>query len=50
MISLIERHMEKRQLKPGEVSPKQIAIIIAVVLDQWSGRMTARRLARTAGA
>ena len=26
------------------------AIIIAVVLDQWSGRMTARRLARTAGA
>jgi ribose transport system permease protein len=26
------------------------AIIIAVVLDQWSGRMTAGRLARTAGA
>ncbi len=26
------------------------AIIIAVVLDQWSSRMTARRLARTAGA
>ena len=26
------------------------AIIIAVVLDQWSGRLTARRLARTAGA
>ena len=26
------------------------AIIVAVVLDQWSSRMTARRLARTAGA
>ena len=32
MISRSESHMEKRQLKPGEVSSKQIAIIIAVVV------------------